>query len=127
MEFQFEKIQIISFALSLGFLFFVFHLTRKRKIQEAYSILWFVSAIILLILSLWKGALDYFANIFGVYYPPSLLFLGFFFFVLIILIQFSVVITKQNEQIKNISQQLSILEEKTRDDKLKKKQQEKES
>jgi hypothetical protein len=107
-----EKIQIISLTLSISFLLFIFELIRRKKVKEAYAILWLFFAAIFIVLSIWKGGLDYLSAIFGIYYPPAFLFLFLIIAIILILIQFSVVVSGQNEKIKKLTQELGLLKEK---------------
>lgn len=106
-----EKIQIISLILSISFLLFIFELIRRKKVKEAYAILWLFFAAVFILLSIWKDGLDYLSAIFGIYYPPAFLFLFLIVAIILILIQFSVVVSGQNEKIKKLTQELGLLKE----------------
>jgi hypothetical protein len=104
-----EKIQIISIIGSILFLFFIFELIKRRLIKEAYSILWLFFGILFLFISLWKNGVDWFAKIVGIYYPPAMLLLFLILAVIFVLIQFSVVVSKQADQIRKLAQELALL------------------
>lgn len=109
-----QTIQIVSIIGSLIFFITIIELIRKKKLKEAYAIIWLFFAILFLFFSIWRKALDYISALFGIYYPPALLFLLLIVTLLLVVIQISVVISKQNEQIKNLAQEIALLKAKER-------------
>ena len=105
----FERIQLISLAGSLFFMLGVLELIRRQKIKEAYAILWLIFGGVFILLSFWKKGLDYFAGIVGIYYPPALLFLILIVAVIIVLVNYSIVISSQNDKIRNLTQELALM------------------
>lgn len=105
------KIQILSIAGSLLFMFFIFRLIVKGKLREEYSIIWIICTAILLLFALWRNGLDVIAKLLGVYYAPALIFLGAIFAIIIFLVHLSVVNSKQHKQIKQLAQELALLKE----------------
>jgi len=116
-----ERIQIISIIGSFVFLLGVLELIRIKLIKEAYALLWLLFGAIFILLSFWKQGLDFLAGIVGIYYPPALLFLMLIIAIILILIQFSVVISKNNDSIKNLTQELALLQDQIADLRKKKK------
>lgn len=106
------RIQILSIVLALAFMFFIFRLIAKGKLREEYSIIWIICTVILLVFSFWRNGLDVVANLLGVYYAPSLIFLGAIFAIVIFLVHLSVVNSKQHRQIKDLTQEMALLKEK---------------
>lgn len=104
-----DKIQIFSILVSIFLLLFILHLIKIRRLGIQYSVVWLVTAIVLIVLSFWRSLLEKLAELVGIHYPPSLLFLMGFLFSLIILLHFSVVITKLTEMNKELAQRLSLL------------------
>ncbi|OQB50743.1 MAG: hypothetical protein BWY02_00360 [bacterium ADurb.Bin157] len=104
-----EKIQIISIIGSVLFLFFIVELIKRCLIKEAYSILWLFFGGLFLFISLWKDGVDWFAKIVGIYYPPAMLLLFLIIAVIFVLIQFSVVVSKQSDQIRKLAQEVALL------------------
>jgi hypothetical protein len=107
-----ERVQIISILASTVFLAFIAQLIRRQLIKEAYGILWLFFGCLFLFFSIWKKGLDYFAAIFGIYYPPAFLFLLLIAAIIFILVQFSMVISAQNDKIRTLSQELALLKNK---------------
>ena len=51
------------------------------------------------------------ANLFGVFEPPNLVFTAFIFAILIYLLHLSVVVSKLQNNIRNLSQEIALLKE----------------
>ena len=99
---------VVLFALVIDFI-------RRGLLKEKYSVLWLAASVDIASLSIKKELLDYLANIFGIAYPPSLLFIVAFIFVLLITLHFSVIISIQHEKNKRIVQELALLRETLRE------------
>jgi hypothetical protein len=104
-----QLIQIVAIIFSLGIFVGIVDLIRRRMLKEQYAILWLISAIVLLILSVWRQLLDKIAQLLGIAYAPSLLFLVAFVFLLLIVLHFSVIISNLSEKNKRLSQEIAIL------------------
>lgn len=106
------RLQIIAIIMALIFMFFIFRLIVKGKLREEYSFIWIACTFFLLLFSLWRDGLDVIAKLLGVFYAPSLIFLGAIFAIVIFLVHLSVVNSKQHQQIKELAQELALLREK---------------
>ena len=102
-------IQIFAIIFSVGLVAGIVDLIRRGMLKEQYALLWLVSAIVLLVLSMLRGLLDAIALAVGVAYPPALLFLVAFLFLLLIVLHFSVIISSLSEKNKRLAQELAIL------------------
>lgn len=102
-------IQILSLVGAFTFLYAIFRLIIKGKLREEYSIIWILSTIVLIIFSIWRRGLDQIALWLGIFYPPSLIFLGSLFAILIFLIHLSVVNSKLQNQIKDLTHEIAFL------------------
>ena len=83
------RIQIFAIAASGLCCWSILELVRRRRLLERYALLWLFSAIVLLILAVWRGLLEDIARFIGVAYPPNALFFIAFGFVLVLLLHFS--------------------------------------
>ena len=104
-----QIVQVFAIIFSLGILVGVVDLIRRGMLKEQYALLWLASAIVLLVLSMWRGLLDTIALAVGVAYPPALLFFVAFLFLLLIVLHFSVIISSFSEKNKRLSQEVAIL------------------
>jgi hypothetical protein len=110
-----DLVQIVATSISAALLVLVMELVRRRKLTEEYSLLWFLCATALLGFSLWRDALHLAARLLGIYYPPAVLILVLGFFVFIVSLYFSVVVSRQRQQIERMVEDLALLDRDLRD------------
>jgi len=103
------RLNIIACIGSILFLFFIIESVRKQRLKEAYSLIWIIMGFVFLVISVWQKALDCISNMMGIYYSPTMLCLVLIFMILIILVQYSIVISKQTENIKTLVQENALL------------------
>ena len=106
------RLQIIAIFSALVFMFFIFRLISKGRLREEYSFIWIICTLLLLIFSVWRNGLDVIASLMGIFYAPSLIFMGAIFAIVVFLVHLSVVNSKQHKQIKDLSQEMALLKEK---------------
>ena len=87
----------------------IVELIRRGRLKEKYSLLWLFAGTVLLIFSSSRGLLEYVSTLFGIYYPPSFLFLLAFLFLLLITLHFSSVISGLSDKNKQLAQELALL------------------
>ena len=105
------KIQIISIIGTLFFMAYVFKQILNGKLREEYSIIWIIFTFILVVISIWRDSLRWLAINMGVFYAPSLLFMISIGAIIIFLLHLSLVVSKQHNQIKSITQELALLKQ----------------
>lgn len=104
-----DILKIMAILASGTVLFLVIELIRRGRLKERYSLLWLISSVILLVFSSSRALLETVAYFFGVFYPPSFLFLLAFLFLLLITLHFSVVISGLSERNKTLAQEIALL------------------
>jgi hypothetical protein len=105
-----RKVEIVMILGSVGLLLIVLELVRRRRLKEEYSLLWLLTAVVLLALSLWRSSLDLIAKLMGIFYPPTALFVVGFGFVLLLLLYFSTIISRLSGENNSLTQRLAILD-----------------
>ena len=105
------RIQILAILVSGALLLIVLEMVRRKAFLERYALLWLLSAIVLLALSVWRGMLESLAELVGIAYPPNALFLVAFGVVLVLLLHFSLAVSKLSDQTKVLAQRLALLEQ----------------
>jgi hypothetical protein len=106
------RLQLLAISIAILFMFFIFRLIAKGKLREEYSFIWIVCTALLLLFAIWRNGLDVIAKLMGIYYAPSLIFLGAIFAIVIFLVHLSVVNSRQHKQIKDLTQEMALLKEK---------------
>ena len=109
------KVSIAAAIASVLLLAVVFELIRSRRLRERYALLWLLTGLVLLALSVWRGGLNTIAGWFGVTgYPPAVLFAVGSLFVILVLLHYSTVISKLADQNVILAQRLALLEQRVR-------------
>ena len=104
-----DRVQVVSLAVSVLLLLVVFELVRRRKLTEEYSFLWILSALSLVLLSVKRQILDATARWLGVYYPPAVLLMVLILMVFVASLCFSVIVSRQRQQIERLIEETAIL------------------
>ena len=110
-----EPVQIIALVTSLFLLGLVLELVRRKKLTEEYSFVWLICAVALLAVALGRRLLDQVALAMGIYYPPAALLLVLIFFVFVASLSFSVVVSRQRQQIERLIEEAALLEARLRE------------
>ena len=108
------RIQLVAIIGSVVLLLVVLEMVRRRRLMERYALLWLLSALVLLALASWSGALASISKAIGVIYPPNALFFIAFGFVLVLLLHFSAAVSRLSDQTKVLAQRLALLDERLR-------------
>ena len=106
---QTDRIQYISIAVCVVLIATIIELIRRGRLREEYAFIWLGSALVFLVLSIWRGAFDSIARFLGIAYGPSLLILVILFFGFVFLVHFSIVISKLTSENKRLAQEQAIL------------------
>jgi hypothetical protein len=110
------KVSIAASIASLLLLLVVFELIRSRRLRERYALLWLLTGVVLLGLSLWRDGLNTIASWFGVEtYPPAILGAIGALFILVMLLHYSTVISRLSDQNTILAQRLALLEQQLRE------------
>ena len=110
-----EPVQIIALVTSLFLLGLVLELVRRKKLTEEYSFVWLICAVALLAVALGRRLLDQVALALGIYYPPAALLLVLIFFVFVASLSFSVVVSRQRQQIERLIEEAALLDARLRE------------
>lgn len=113
------RIQLLAIIAAVLLLIGVLELVRRRRLMERYALLWLLSAVVILALASWPGALATVSSAIGIDYPPTALFVVAFAFVLILLLHFSTAVSRLSDQTKLLAQRQALLEERVRRGELK--------
>ena len=109
-------VSIAAAVASFVLLVIVFELIRSRRLRERYALLWLLTALVMLALSLWRDGLNTVAGWFGIEtYPPAVLFAVASLFVVVVLLHYSTVISRLADQNTILAQKLALLERELRE------------
>jgi hypothetical protein len=110
------RVSVAAAIAAVLLLLVVFELIRSRRLRERYALLWLLTGVVLLVLSVWRGGLNTIAGWFGISgYPPAILFAVGILFILLVLLHYSTVISRLSDQSTILAQRLALLEERLGD------------
>jgi hypothetical protein len=104
------RVSVVAALAALILLVIILELIRSRRLQERYAVLWLITAVTMLVLAIWRDGLARIADLVGIAYPPSALFVLVSLFILAVLLHYSTVISRLSDQNKILAQRLALLE-----------------
>jgi hypothetical protein len=104
------RIRIITIIGAVGVLLIVVDLVRRRKLKEEYSVLWVVTALVVLVLAIWYDLLTSITRLVGATAPASTIFFFGLLFFLVLMLHFSVRISKLERRLTELIQDVGINE-----------------
>ena len=104
------RVSLIAAAAASILLIIVLELIRSRRLQERYAVLWLLTGGVMLLFAIWTDALNVLADLTGIAYPPSALFILGAGFIIVVLLHYSTVISKLSEQNTALTQRVALLE-----------------
>jgi hypothetical protein len=104
------RVSVVASLAALVLLVIILELIRSRRLQERYAVLWLITAVTMLVLAIWRDGLARIADLAGIAYPPSALFVLVSLFILAVLLHYSTVISRLSDQNKILAQRLALLE-----------------
>ena len=107
-------VQVVALIVTGGIFLVILDLVRRRRLVERYALLWLTAAVALLVLAVWRGALDVIADLIGVAQPANAIFLVAFGVGFVLLLHFSVAISRLSEETKILAQEVARLEQELR-------------
>jgi hypothetical protein len=90
-------------------IFCVIRLMVNKKMTESQSILWLIIGVIAVIIGLFPAVISFVAELLGIWYPPSIIFLIAYVGLLFIVLKNTVVISIQSNQISELFIQIALL------------------
>lgn len=102
--------KILAAVCAVALLATIIELVRRRKLKEEYSLLWILAGVAILVVGLNYSLLVALTRFIGAGWTSSTLFFFGIFFVLALSLQFSVKISALENRVKNLAQQLAIVQ-----------------
>lgn len=103
---------VLALVVGAGMLAVIVELVRRRKLKEEYAWLWIAAGAAMLVIGLRYDLLQALTRLIGAGYTTSTLFFFGLIFVIALCLQFSVKISRLETQLKNLAQQMAIIEAK---------------
>jgi hypothetical protein len=118
------SIQQKVFAIFVSILIFIIIITlvKNKKLKEEYSWLWLLTGFIIIVLVLWYDLLLMLTHLIGAVLPTTTLFIFAILFLICLALNFAIKISALTDQVKNLSQKVSLMETEKAKNKKKKEQ-----
>jgi hypothetical protein len=100
--------RIIAAILAIAFMVLILELIRRHRLQERYSVIWFAAGIAMLAGAAFPGLLRLLAQALGVRDVTIALFSLLFLLLLGLALSFSVIISRQADQITRLAQERAL-------------------
>ena len=109
------KLQVFLIVFVLIFLVIILRLLKNGALELRYSILWFLTGLVLLLLGIFPDIMSFVAKVLGIYDVTNGLFAIALFFILLMLLSLTSITSKLNKQNKEIAQKCALMEKKIRE------------
>lgn len=109
-----SRIQIIALAVSILSALVLFQLIRKKKLKEQYSLLWFLTDMVIFVFAVWESLLTRISEALGIQVPSNALFLLALMFLFAIVLHFSLIASRLTDQSKMLAQKLALMDHELR-------------
>ncbi|MEW5693446.1 MAG: DUF2304 domain-containing protein [Candidatus Hydrogenedentota bacterium] len=106
------KLEVLSIIVSIIIFIVIIDLVRRKKMREDLSFIWLIAGFLIFVISLFPQSLFYICKITGFMTPAGMVFFFGIVFLICITLQFSIHISKVQNDIKNIVQKIALLEHK---------------
>jgi len=103
-----SQTRILAAILAIAFMFAILELIRRDRLQERYSVIWFVAGLGMLAGAAFPGLLQVVADAMGVRDTNVALFSIVLFFLLGLALNFSVIMSRQAAQITRLAQEQAL-------------------
>jgi hypothetical protein len=103
-----SQARIIAAIIAVAFMFLILELIRRDRLQERYSVIWFVAGLGMLAGAAFPGLLKLVADAMGVRDTNVALFSIVLFFLLGLALNFSVIMSRQAAQITRLAQERAL-------------------
>ncbi|MBI5724902.1 MAG: DUF2304 domain-containing protein [Planctomycetes bacterium] len=89
-------------------------LVRRRKLREEYAMIWLAVSAVLLIIGIFPQIVIWLQDLLRMHYL-TIVVLGLFSFLAVIMLHFSIVISRQSDQIRRLTQELAMMKRQLED------------
>jgi hypothetical protein len=108
-----SQARIVAAIVAIVFMAFILDLIRRHRIQERYSVVWFLAGLAMLVGAAFPAVLELIADAMGVRDTNVALFSLMILLLLGLALNFSVIVSRQAEQITRLAQERAL--ERSRD------------
>jgi len=104
------KQKILSIIISIIVFSIILDFVRKKRLKEELAWVWISAGLLIAIFAIWEKSLILVTRFTGIIDPTSIVFFFGIIFLILINLQLSVKISKDEEKIKNLAQEMALFE-----------------
>ncbi|MEG1433585.1 DUF2304 domain-containing protein [Eubacterium sp.] len=97
------------------YLMIIINMLRKKNLNLRYTLIWLLSAFVMLVVTVFPKIIDSLAIIIGIINPVNVVFFLEAMFVLLILLSLTTIVSHLNERNRKLIQSVSLLEKRVRE------------
>lgn len=105
------KLQIIVAVVILLALAGIANMVRRETLDIKFALSWLTVGALVLVLDIFPGIMNYLVHLLGIELPVNMMFFFGFCFTLFLVFTLTVKVSRQSEQIKRLTQEVGLLEE----------------
>lgn len=106
------KIQIVVAVILVAALAGIANMVRKEALDLKFALSWLTVGAVVLVLDIFPGIMNYLVHLIGIELPVNMMFFFGFCFTLLLVFLLTVKVSHQEEQLKRLTQEIALLEEK---------------
>lgn len=106
------RLQLLIAALIILAMLWIANLVRKDKLDLRFALPWFAVGVAVFLLNLFPRLMGFMVDVLGIDLPVNMMFFFGFCFTLLLVFHLTMKVSKQEEQIKRLTQEHALLEEK---------------
>lgn len=109
------RIQIVIAIVLILALVGIANMVRKETLDLRFALSWLAVGVIVLILDIFPGIMDWLVHLLGIQLPVNMLFFFGFCFTLMLVFTLTLKVSRQSEQLKHLTQEMALLEKKIKE------------
>lgn len=103
------KQRVIAITIAIATFIIIIELVRRKKLSEEFSVIWLLAGIIIILFAVWSDLLLFITRVTGIIAPTSIVFFFGIISLILINLQFSIKISKLQNQLKNLAQKQALM------------------
>ena len=109
------RLQLFIIACIVLYLIIILYLLKKLYVYLLYTLLWFLTALVMLVVTIFPGIVNWATGLVGIVAPTNFVFFLEGAFVLVILLSLTSIVSNLNSKIYRLTQSQALLEKRIRD------------
>ena len=105
-----NRIQVFFIISIIIYLFIIFQMLKKKKLNLKYTLMWLFAGMTLLVITIFPKIMYWISNTLGIHTPINSAFLLGSMFIIMILITLTSIVSELNSKVRVLIQEMALLE-----------------